>query len=373
MKIFVFGVPHTQTSTKFTTCAFTMKVYNLCRMMLNRGHEVIHLGVEGSDVPCTQHVSVATEEYWLKTFGHPGSKFYNMSTDGEQGKYLDAWANKAKDTLNQLMGDDYTNILACTWGGPQMIAAKNVPQFAVESGIGYKHVWADYKVFESYAWQHMIYGEKKKFDGNFWLDAVIPNAFDPDMFEFKEKKEDYFLFIGRLNDDKGVQLAIDVSKKVGRKIKIVGQGDPARFLKSDHVEYIPPVGIEERKQLMANAACILCPTYYVEPFCGVNVEAQMSGTPVISTDWGVFPETVLHGITGYRCRMLEQFIWAAKNIGNIKPVDCRNWAFNNFRLDHVGLMYEEYFTQVLTMKYKGWTTENPDRKDLDYLKKIYPI
>lgn len=372
MKIFVLGVPHTQTNVKFNTCAYTMKVYNLCRMMLKRGHHVIHLGVEGSDVPCTEHVIVAEEHDRHALYGMPGKEFYNISQNGKFGEYLSRWGARAREAILSRMDKPHSNILACTWGGPQINAVANIPQFAVESGIGYTYTWAKYRVFESYAWMHMIYGQAKRFNGSGWIDTVIPNAFDPEMFEFKENKEDYFLYIGRLIDYKGVRLAIDVAKAVGKNIKIVGQGDPTRYL-SDGVEYIPPVGVEERKALMANATCVFCPTYYVEPFGGVNVEAQLSGTPVITTDWGVFPETVLHGITGFRCKTWEQFLWAARNIKSIKPQNCRDWALNNYSLDRVGAMYEEYFYQILALRHEGWYAENPDRRNLDSLRKLYPV
>jgi hypothetical protein len=48
----------------FTTCPFTMKTWQLCRMMHERGHRVIHLGVEGSDPPCSEHVSVIPRELY---------------------------------------------------------------------------------------------------------------------------------------------------------------------------------------------------------------------------------------------------------------------------------------------------------------------
>lgn len=275
MRIFVFGVPHTQTRPEFNTCAFTMKAWNLCRMMHNRGHEVIHIGTEGSQPICSQHVSVVPKDMWESLYGHPGTNFYNTDTTGKFAPLHELYAKNAKQAILDLGGENYTSILACTWGGAQQIACHGTPQFTVESGIGYRHTFAGYRVFESYAWMHMLAGKDGNFQGDRWYDVVIPNAFDPAMFT-RMPKEDYFLFIGRLNDDKGVGIAIDIARKVGTKLKIAGQGDPTRFLRDNpHVEYLGPLNIEQRKEAMAKARAGIVATRYVEPFGGTNVELQM--------------------------------------------------------------------------------------------------
>jgi glycosyltransferase involved in cell wall biosynthesis/SAM-dependent methyltransferase len=370
MRVFVMGIPHTQTTPEFTTCAFTMKVWNLCRMLHRRGHEVIHLGTEGSTPECSKHISVTPLAMWKELYGHPGGDFYNLDTTGKYKPYHDLWAANARKALEELGGEPWTSIVCATWGGAQRIAAEPVSQFLVESGIGYRHIFAKYRVFESYAWLHMLYGAANKFDGLGWYDVVIPNSFDPDMFEYREKKSDYFLYLGRLNDDKGVKVAIDLARTAGRPLRMAGQGDPRRFVDGNkHVTYEGPVGVEARKDLLAGATALICPSYYIEPFGGVNVEAQMSGTPVICTDWGAYAETVCHGVTGYRCRSWEQFTWAAKNINRIRTIDCREWAYNNYRLDRVALMYEEFFEMVLNLKHRGWYAEQPLREDLDWMRK----
>jgi glycosyltransferase involved in cell wall biosynthesis/SAM-dependent methyltransferase len=375
MRIFVLGVPHTQTTLEFTTCAFTMKVWNLCRMLTERGHEVFHLGTEGSNPVCTRHFSVTPEIMWRELYGaRQKEEFYNLDTQGPHKAYHDLYALEAGKIMRAHGGEPYTSIVCATWGGAQAVAVNDVPQQVVESGIGYKHTWAKYRVFESYAWMHMLYGAAGRYEGGGWYDVVIPNSFDPEMFQYSELKQDYFLYLGRLNDDKGVGLAVETAKAAGLPIKLAGQGDPKRFLAGNpHASYCGPVGVEERRELLSNARAMLCPTYYVEPFGGVAVEAQLSGTPVICTDWGAFPETVAHGYTGYRCRTREQFTWAARNIHKLEPAACRKWAIENFSLKRVAHMYEEFFQAVLNLKHAGWNSEHPGRQDLDWLRKVWPV
>ena len=87
---------------------------------------------------------------------------------------------------------------------------------------------------------------------------------------------------------------------------------------------------------------------------------------------GVFNETVLHGITGYRCRSFEQFVWAANNIDRIKSSACRSNA-ENFSFDSVGPMFEEYFEHLLGHIHQGFWRINPGREQLDWLNRKYPI
>ena len=142
---------------------------------------------------------------------------------------------------------------------------------------------------------------------------------------------------------------------------------------SEYVEHVGVADVETRKKLMAKAKAMILPSTFVEPFCGVQVEAMLSGTPVITTDWGAFAEYNIHGATGYRCRTFEQFCWAANNIANIKPATCREWAANNFSIERVGQMYDEYFYGVRNVfDGAGWYEPNP-AGGLDWLRKTWPM
>lgn len=380
MKIHVLGLPHTQTTEEFSTCAFTQKTVTLCKMLTRRGHHVTHYGVEGSNPECTENVSVMPREEWAKMFGHPGKEFYKVDVSGPFAPYHARYAANLRAAILERTGAPFTEIICHPWNGTQPAATEGIPQYRVESGIGYRGAWAPWRIYESYAWLHMHLGHASEFAGAKWYWSVIPNAFDLSKFsEPKVQRGGEFLYLGRLNMDKGVGIACDTAKAVGARITIVGQGDPTPFL-APHVTYRPPVGIEERRELLANARALFAPTIYVEPFGSTHVEAMLSGTPVITSDWGVFSETNLHGLTGYRCRTMEQFAWAARNIGRIDGRVCAEWARTNFSMERVVLQYEEFFDQCLRVRDMagpvkgptGFYGTNPDRSELDWLKRRYP-
>jgi glycosyltransferase involved in cell wall biosynthesis len=98
-------------------------------------------------------------------------------------------------------------------------------------------------------------------------------------------------------------------------------------------------------------------TQYVGPFEGVHIEAAFTGTPVITTDWGVFPETVIHGVTGYRTRTLGEAVWAVENLDKLDPKTIREYAVNNFSTDRVRWLYQAYFEQLETLREDGWYSD----------------
>src|SRR5947208_2729783 len=99
MRIFVLGVHHTQTTRAFTTCPFTMKTCYQCRMFRRLGHEVIHLGVEGSDPDCTENVAVVSEREWSSYYGHPGKRFYTTRSDGKYRPYHEQWMAAVRQAI----------------------------------------------------------------------------------------------------------------------------------------------------------------------------------------------------------------------------------------------------------------------------------
>lgn len=166
------------------------------------------------------------------------------------------------------------------------------------------------------------------------------------------EKDDYYLFIGRLNQDKGYSIAQEVCQKLGKRLIVAGQGN---F--SGYGEYIGVVGVEKRGELMSKAKAVFVPSLYIEPFGGVHAEAMLCGTPVITTNFGVFTETVVNGVNGYRCDMFRDFVAAAKAVekfSTAKRKKIRADAQKRFSTTTVAKQYDEYFNRLATLWGDGW-------------------
>lgn len=368
----VLSLAHTVTSKEYISCAYTQKVIKFCKMMKDRGHTIYLYAHERSNADCDVLIPVTDDSILAEAYGEFNWKENQFKHNTGDFAQLTFNKNAIREISKHKKSGDF---LLCFWGiGHQPIAMAHQDLIAVEPGVGYHMgLFASYRVFESYSVRDIAY-EKMGWGNPDWNDAVIPNYFDSNDFDYQEKKEDYFLYIGRLIKNKGIEIAMQASTRAGVKLIIAGQGNfKELFPKSPaNVEFVGFADVDTRRSLLSKAAGLYVPSLYVEPFGGVMIEAFLSGTPVISTDWGSFAENNLHGITGYRCRNMEQFVWATKNIKNIKPSVCREWA-ENFTLERVSKMYEEYFNSLHRLKNKGgWYHENPERTELDWMKLSYP-
>ena len=355
MRFHVLGVPHTVTNTDYVACAYTQKALKFGKMMTERGHEVIHYGHEDSNLVCSEHVTVIRNEDLKVAYGSYDWRNEFFRYDMGDYAYKTFYMNAIREVGKRKQKHDF---LLPFWGsGVKTVCdAHDKDMIVVEPGIGYAggH-WAKWKIFESYAILHAYQGMAKVGHCNpEWYEVVIPNYFDLNDFEYcPEKKEDYFLFLGRIYTGKGIHIAIDMTKQIGAKLIVAGQ-NPDNMKFPDHVEFVGYADVEMRKRLMSRAKATIVASTYTEPFAGVMVESLLSGTPVITTDWGAFAENNPHGVTGYRCRTFADFVNAGLTIDKIDPKVCREHG-EQFSLENVAPKYEKYFQDVLNVYTgKGW-------------------
>lgn len=364
----ILGVPHTVTNQEDTSCAYTQNLIKFGKMMTNHGHTVIHYGHEDSKLLCTEHVTVTTNNDFRKAYGdqHWSKNVFKHSL--KDSVYQTFYRNAIREIQKRKNARDF---ILPFWGfGVQPVCEAHKDLICVEPGIGYSSgTFADWRVFVSYALMHAYVGLNGCQRMPSWYDTVIPNYFDINDFEYSEKKDNFFLYMGRVYENKGIYLAEQIANQLGKKLVIAGPicGDVSI---SPHVEYVGVANTKLRKELLAKAEATLVPSLYLEPFGNVQMESLFSGTPAITTDWGGFTENNIHGVTGYRCRTFGQFVQAAANIGNIDPKNCRSFAENNYTLEKIYPMFEEYFHMVIDVyTSNGWYSDR--NGNLNWLKKEY--
>ncbi len=347
----VVALPHTQTTAEYTHCAYTQKVRKFCNMMHDLGHKVILYASEENEARVSELVTVITKEEQKRIFGDfdHTKKFFTVTW----GAYDPGWVEMNSAVIREMATRIQPRDFICLIGGTaqEIIANAFSSNMSVEYGIGYLGTFSQYRVFESYAHMHYIHGQDRNDNGNFY-EAVVPNYYDTNEFPFSESTDDYFLFVGRLVDRKGWRIAQEVCEKLGKRLIVAGQGD---F--SGYGEHIGVVGVKKRGELMSRAKGVFVPTTYLEPFGGVHAEAQLCGTPVITTNFGVFTETVTNGVNGYRCDVFRDFLKATEAIETFSLAQrkrIRAAAQARFSTKHVQNEYQAYFSRLYDLWDEGW-------------------
>jgi glycosyltransferase involved in cell wall biosynthesis len=130
----------------------------------------------------------------------------------------------------------------------------------------------------------------------------------------------YLAFLGRMSPEKGVERAIEIARRAGRRLRIAAKIDRteedyyrsrvAPLLSDPLVDFIGEVGEAEKPGFLGNAAALLFPIDWPEPFGLAMIEAMSCGTPVIAWPHGAVPEIVEHGVTGLLVGSIEEAVRA---------------------------------------------------------------
>ncbi|CAK6696967.1 glycosyltransferase [Synechococcus sp. CBW1107] len=191
---------------------------------------------------------------------------------------------------------------------------------------------------------------------------VAPNPLDTHAYRAGDGNGGYLVFLGRLTSQKGVDVAISVAQKTGKRLIIAGniphdEGSKVFFhqeiephLDGEQISWIGPVNDAQKQALLGEAEALLFPIRGGEAFGIVMVEALACGTPVIATRREATPEVVEHGITGFLCDPDEPsvaaFASAVAQLSSLRRHDCRLAAEEFFDVRVIAPRVLEVLTQL---------------------------
>lgn len=340
-RLHILANPHGITDLTYRMEPFNIAAAKMIANLVPRGYDIVHYGHELSRVDCETVPVVHSNEVYPR--GESDLFDHNPTI-------VKIFSRRVREHLEHRCREG--DLILCFYGIDHRDAVAGITKAKiVEPSIGYRPecVFAPYRAFTSQAQMHYFYGQRNMLLEPSWFDAVIPNAFTPSEFEYTDNKSDYCLYLGRISADKGIHLAIQMTEQTGQRLIIAGPGDLSALNYQSvpkHVTMYGYANVAQRRELLRDARCLIAPTHYLEPFGNIVVEALMSGTPVITTDWGGFVDTNVHGVTGYRCRDFASFVDAMQSIDQIMPETCRNWAMANFSEEPVHDKFDQYFQRI---------------------------
>ena len=189
-----------------------------------------------------------------------------------------------------------------------------------------------------------------------WAGRVY-NGIPVERYPFRTEKEDFLLFVGRVNREKGPEVAVDVARRTGARL-VMAAAIKEKFEQAYWDENVKPIltgkeeilgeiTVDEKADLMARARAVLFPIQWEEPFGLVMAEANACGTPVLAFPRGAVPEVIADGETGFLCADAAAMSEAVGRVEEIDPHACRARVEKMFSAQAMTSGYEDVYARVL--------------------------
>lgn len=197
--------------------------------------------------------------------------------------------------------------------------------------------------------------------------GLDPNDFTP----VQNPDSNYFAYLGRIIQPKGVDLAIKAVRAYNKlaskpvKLKIAGKhysGDgkddywDTEIMPELHsdVEYVGFIKSKAQKnEFLSNAKALIVPSVFDEPFGMVLIEALACGTPIIGLDSGAIPEIINshNGILVNKRETTDEVVraicTALQNVDSINRKECRKDFETRFTLKQMCNEHAKVYRQLI--------------------------
>lgn len=151
----------------------------------------------------------------------------------------------------------------------------------------------------------------------FMMDTCVAGGYSPEKFRVlcnfidvnkvagrkSSIKEDYYVFLGRVDDYKGIITLCNAAKCMSHCLKVIGEGPLRKSLNelyrnNENIEFLGQLTWDELCPILASARFMVIPSECSENNPLTVIESQSLGTPVLGARIGGIPELIEEGVSG---------------------------------------------------------------------------
>lgn len=191
--------------------------------------------------------------------------------------------------------------------------------------------------------------------------ATVYNGIDLSLYPLQESQGNELVFLGRIHPDKGVHLAIELSRQSGAPLVIAGIVQDEGYFHEKvkpHIDgrlisYVGPVDVAGKNRLFSRARALIHLNTIPERFGLVLAEANAAGVPIIAMDLGSCREVIEDAKTGFLVNTVEQAVQALPRLRGIDRRACRERVRRRFSIATMVEGYERVYERIFRLEVKG--------------------
>jgi glycosyltransferase involved in cell wall biosynthesis len=186
--------------------------------------------------------------------------------------------------------------------------------------------------------------------------ATVLHGLPQNLLSMGAGRGGYLAFLGRISPEKAPDAAIRIAARAGIPLKIAAKVDRVDreyfkttiepLLSQGDIEFIGEISEDQKQEFLGNAAGLLFPIAWREPFGLVMIEAMACGTPVIAFENGSVPEVLYDGLTGFIVRNEDQAVEAVRRLGTLDRTCIRSEFEHRFTARHMAQNYLKVYARL---------------------------